>query len=89
LIYRRAVAEFMFVLPADTLGTAFMGQRLGGVFPLWQIRSDTELPIANDFVKRPSTAPNPETACHKENRNNGKQPIKHDPFLHRAWPNEP
>jgi hypothetical protein len=56
LICRRAVAEFMFVLPADTLGTAFVGQRLGRVFPLWQIgvnvcllcSSDHSLAIANN-----------------------------------------
>jgi hypothetical protein len=33
LICRRAVSEFKFVLPADTLGTAFIGQHLGRVFP--------------------------------------------------------
>jgi hypothetical protein len=46
----------MFVLPADTLGTAFIGQRLGRVFPLWQIGfnvclvcpSDHSLAITNN-----------------------------------------
>jgi hypothetical protein len=33
LICRRAVSEFKLVLPADTLGTAFIGPRLGRVFP--------------------------------------------------------